>query len=168
MNQFPFIIGCMGLLLTGLAAFFILSKSSRVVLALTISIIMLLLAPVIIPASYALYATYNRLIFSFYQDGTILLTQSPFKIPINAAPDYCAQFHTQNNKVIAHISKRDDGAYCGEFWQFYEPQTLVLPYQKVNDTQALYWASPQLKIVGPLLQTQPLKLQYYEENSLKG
>lgn len=168
MNGFSLTIGCIGLLLSGLAVFIILTASSRAVIALTVAAVMLLLSPIIIPTSYTLYATYSRLIFSLDQDGSILLAQSPFKMPMNADSSYCRQFRDTSNHVIEQVSQRDDGSYCGEFWQFYERKPLFIAYKKMNNNQLLYWASPQLQIIGPIPQIQPLKIQFYEENSLKG
>jgi hypothetical protein len=122
-----------------------------------VTLVVLLFASLIIQFSHDLYAYTLRSIFSFNQQGKIYLVDSPFKIPTNQDREYCKQFKDQHGNPIEKISTRDDGRYCGEFWRFKTKEHLEVPYKTLDENHLIYWASPDLQIVGPnLLKNAPI------------
>ncbi|STX29422.1 Uncharacterised protein [Legionella beliardensis] len=114
------------------------------------TLVVLLFSSLILRFSHDIYAGLSRAIFSFNKQGEIELINSPLRVPPNQDATYCHQFKNQHGQVIDVVSTRGDGKYCGEFWQFKDKKSLLIPY-KLNANQTIYWVSPSLQIVGPKL-----------------
>lgn len=117
------------------------------------SIILIVLLPFIFYFAFNCYAMTSRLLFANNESGEIKLNSSPFKIPKQIKPEnylnYCNQFSDQQGKPITVVYHRFDGVYCGNFWNINGPlATLSYKYLKTN--KAEYWATPTLRIIGPL------------------
>lgn len=123
------------------------SKNKRIP-GVKATVITLLFATLIFRLTIDIYATMDRAVFSFNEEGKVHLIASPLKIPANQGLNYCKQFTDQNKRVIQKISVRKDGQYCGEFWKFESDNDLLLPYKILNANQVQYWASPSLQIIG--------------------
>lgn len=127
----------------------ILKSKNKSLPRLRATIITLLFASLIFQVSTNLYAKINRFIFSLNAAGEVPFSASVLKIPAQHNASYCSQFTDQNHKKLLIVSQREDGQYCGEFWQFKKDKYLMLPYKLINEKQILYWASPSLQIIGP-------------------
>lgn len=141
------LIYLLGLILSWIFFYNILKAKNVRLPKLKTTLIVFMFASLIYEFSYSIYAVIDRSFFSLQRDGTVELTQSPFRIPLNQDMDYCNQFKDQEGKVITMVSSRDDGKYCGTFWRFEKNKPLFIPYKKLNAKQTVYWASPVLKIV---------------------
>ncbi|STY29162.1 Uncharacterised protein [Legionella wadsworthii] len=129
--------------------FKILKSRNRRLPRLKATIITLIFASLILRLSTDFYAKTDRFIFSLNAKGEIPLSASILKIPPNQNANYCLQFTDHNHHKLQVISQRNDGQYCGEFWNFKKEPYLSLPYKIIDSKQILYWASPSLEIIAP-------------------
>lgn len=118
----------------------------------TVTILVLLcMLPFIFHFSFQTYAMFNKAIFAHSAKEYIQIAYSPMKIPVGTQNElaYCKQFSDQDGKPLS-ISVRDDGSYCGKFTDFdYDNAHLFLPFNRLPNNMAEYWASPSLRIIGP-------------------
>ena len=149
----------LGPVLTWWILYSIFTEKSHSKLGLKLGALVLLLSPVLGKFSYETYAALSRQIFLMNSNGEIRLDVSPLKIPQDKPNDnYCNQFKNSDGNPLDIFSLGNDGnAYCGNFLGLYDQQPVYLPYKLINDKQAMYWASPELKIIGPMPKHLPLK-----------
>lgn len=82
--------------------------------------------------------------------GEIQIADSPMLVPKSKnSDDYCNQFTDQDGNPLNVISVRDDGTYCGSYFNFYKDKYLMIPYKILKNGKAEYWASPEFRIIGP-------------------
>ncbi|MFT4058967.1 MAG: hypothetical protein QM652_05400 [Legionella sp.] len=145
------LIMLLGLVLTWCILFSIFNEKSSLRLGIKLGCLVLFLSPFIAKFSYDFYATASRQLFLMSANGEIQLAYSSLKIPHNKNIDnYCTQFKDSKGKPLNMLSIGfDDKSYCGEFWGLYDQRTVFLPYKLLDNNQAMYWASPELRIVGP-------------------
>lgn len=63
--------------------------------------------------------------------------------------EYCKQFTDQNGNSL-DLTANDSAVYCGSFFGMYEKIPVFIPYKILSKNKAIYWASPELKIIGPV------------------
>ena len=144
------LIFLLGLVVTWYFLFSIFNEKSSQLLGIKLGILVLILSPLIAKLSYDFYAIASRYLFLMNANGQIQLAYSPLKLPHTKNSDYCDQFKDSQGKPLNIFSIGNDGnGYCGDFWGLYDKDAVFLPYKLMNDNQAMYWASPELVIVGP-------------------
>jgi hypothetical protein len=141
---------CLGLVITWLILFSLFTEKSPRALGLKLAVIVLMLWPVIAKISLDFYATISRQIFMMKgYNGEIQLSFSPMKIKLNKK-GYCGQFKDDKGNALKMTTIAEDGnGYCGEYWGREGNKVVFLPYRLLDNDTAIYWASPDLLIVGP-------------------
>lgn len=140
----------LGFVLTWCILFSIFNEKSSQRLGIKLGILVLFLSPFIAKLSYEFYAIVSRQLFLMSANGEIQLAYSPLKIPHTKNKNYCDQFKDSKGNPLNILSVGlDDKSYCGDFWGLYDQKIVFLPYKLLNNNQAMYWASPDLRIVGP-------------------
>ncbi|MBA2648617.1 MAG: hypothetical protein H0U75_03280 [Legionella sp.] len=142
------IIKILALILAWYAFYRLLVSRNKRAPKLKATIITLIFASLIFNVANNLYGRINRSIFSMNAGGEVALSSTPLKIPANQDAGYCNKFSDEHHQKITRISERQDGKYCGEFWNF-KTNDLKIPYKILNHSEILYWASPTLKIIAP-------------------
>lgn len=140
-----------GLALAWYILFTIFIEKSSLRLGLKLGLLVLFLSPFIAKFSYDIYANASRQLFLMSANGEVQLAYSVLKIPHGKNIDnYCTQFKDSKGTPLNMLSiGYDDQSYCGEFWGLYDQRSVFLPYKLLANDQAMYWASPGLRIVGP-------------------
>lgn len=140
----------LGLGITWFVLFSLLTEKSSRAIGLKLGVIVLILSPFIAWLSYDAYAMLSRQLFIMSgSNGEIQLPYSPMRITNFNNKGYCDQFKDDKGKPIKTFSIDDsDKAYCGMYWGIYSNKSIFLPYQLLDKNTAIYWASPELKIVG--------------------
>lgn len=146
------LIALLGLAFTWFVLFSIFNERSSRLLGIKLGILVLFLSPFIAKLSYDFYAKASRQLFLMTSNGEIQLAYSFLKIPHNKNFDnYCTQFKDSKGKPLNTLSiDFNNKSYCGAFWGLYEQRTVFLPYKLLANNKAIYWASPELKIIGPI------------------
>lgn len=139
-----------GLAVTWCVLFSLFNEKSSRRLGLKLVILVLALSPFIALFSYNSYAMLSRQWFFMSADGEIQLSYSPLKVPRSANKDYCYQFKDSKGNLLHGFSIDEGNAYCGSFWGMYNENPVFVPYKLLSKNKALYWASPELQITGPL------------------
>jgi hypothetical protein len=143
------IIGLIGIIIAWNIIYRVIKGRTPLRRQVKTTLVVLLFSSLILRFSYDIYATLSRAIFSFNKQGDIELINSPLRVPSNSDTTYCHQFTDRQGNIIKVVSVRSDGRYCGEFWQFKNKQSILIPYKNLNANQMIYWASPSLQIIGP-------------------
>lgn len=139
----------LGLVFTWCVLFSLFYEKSSLHLGLKLGIFVLMLSPLIAKTSYNVYAMLARQWFFMNANGEILLPYSPLKVPKSKNKDYCGQFKDSKGNPLHGFSLEDDKEYCGTFWGMYNESPVFLPYKLLGKNKAIYWASPELQIIGP-------------------
>lgn len=140
-----------GLAITWSVLFSLFNEKSSLHRGLKLGILVLALSPFIAKFSYNSYAMLSRQWFLMNANGEIQLPYSPLKIHPTKNKDYCDQFKDSKGNPLNSVSISDDGkGYCGDFWGFYEQSPIFLPYKLLDNNKAIYWTSPELRIIGPI------------------
>ena len=83
-------------------------------------------------------------------NGEIQLAYSPLKVPKNQNNYYCDRFTDSKGNLLNRSTVGDKHLFCGIFWNMGEHDVVFLPYKLLGNNKAIYWASPELKIIGPM------------------
>lgn len=140
-----------GLALTWLILFSLFNEKSSLQLGIKLGILVLALSPLIAKYSYDTYARLSRQWFIIKDfNGEIQLPYSPMRISKkNFNKDYCDQFKDEKGNPVNEFTVDNNNVYCGAYWGMYNNTPIFLPYKLIDKNRAIYWASPELKIVGP-------------------
>lgn len=94
--------------------------------------------------AYFLYFDYSRNAFMKSATGELALDISPLK-------NDCKKFFTISGELINTITIMNDGnAYCGMFAPNSRSDSKqLIPYKILPRSQAIYWISPTLQVIGP-------------------
>lgn len=139
----------LGLVITWWALFSIFNEKSSFKLGRKLGLLVMFLSPIIAKFSYDVYAITSRVLFMMHANGEIQLAVSPLKVSDTKDIDYCSQFKDKKGKPLKDIfADKDDKIYCGTFWSD-KQNVIFLPYKILDNNKAIYWASPELSIVGP-------------------
>ncbi|HHF7367770.1 TPA: hypothetical protein ACPSKY_002914 [Legionella bozemanae] len=145
--------GCLivlGLVLTWCILFSIFNEKSSRRLGIKLGILVLFLSPFIAKLSYDFYATASRQLFLMGANGEIQLAYSPLKVPKTKNNHYCDRFTDSKGNLLKCSTVGDKHLFCGIFWNMGEHDVVFLPYKLLGNNKAIYWASPELKIIGPM------------------
>ncbi|HFD2288512.1 TPA: hypothetical protein ACF2PX_002767, partial [Legionella pneumophila] len=145
--------GCiivLGLVLTWCILFSIFDEKSSRRLGIKLGILVLFLSPFIAKLSYDFYATASRQLFLMGANGEIQLAYSPLKVPKTQNNHYCDRFTDSKGNLLNRSTIGDKHLFCGVFWNMGEHDVVFLPYKLLGNNKAIYWASPELKIIGPM------------------
>nr|WP_284499465.1 hypothetical protein [Legionella maioricensis] len=140
----------LGLVLTWCILFSIFNEKSSQRLGIKLGILVLFLSPFIAKLSYDFYATASRQLFLMGANGEIQLAYSPLKVPKNQNNHYCDRFTDSKGNLLNRSTVGDKHLFCGVFWNMGEHDVVFLPYKLLDNNKAIYWASPELKIIGPM------------------
>ncbi|HGT2643472.1 TPA: hypothetical protein ACM2VO_002426 [Legionella pneumophila] len=140
----------LGLVLAWCILFSIFNEKSARRLGIKLGILVLFLSPFIARLSYDFYAIASRQLFLMGANGEIQLAYSPLKVPKNQSNHYCDRFTDSKGNSLNRSTVRDKHLFCGIFWNMGEYDVVFLPYKLLGDNKAIYWASPELKIIGPI------------------
>ena len=119
-------------------------------MGIKLGILVLFLSPFIAKLSYDFYATASRQLFLMGANGEIQLAYSPLKVPKNQNSHYCDRFTDSKGNLLNSSTIGDKSLFCGHYWGMGEHNVVFLPYKLLGDNKAVYWASPELKIIGPM------------------
>lgn len=140
----------LGLGVTWFVLFSLFTEKSQRAIGLKLGVIVLILSPFIAWLSYDAYAMLSRQLFIMRgYNGEIQLPYSPMRITNLNEKGYCDQFKDDKGNTITTFSiANNDKAYCGMYWGMYSNKSVFLPYRLLDKNTAIYWASPELRIVG--------------------
>ena len=149
----------LGLGITWFVLFSLFTEKSPRAIGLKLGVIVLILSPFIAWLSYDVYAMLSRQLFIMRgYNGEIQLPYSPMRITNLNDKGYCDQFKDDKGNPITTFSiDNNDKAYCGMYWGMYSNKSVFLPYRLLDKNTAIYWASPELRIVGSAPKLQELK-----------
>ncbi len=140
----------LGLVLTWCILFSIFNEKSSRRLGIKLGILVLFLSPFIAKLSYDFYATASRQLFLMGANGEIQLAYSPLKVPKTQNNHYCDRFTDSKGNLLNRSTIGDKHLFCGVFWNMGKHDVVFLPYKLLGNNKAIYWASPELKIIGPM------------------
>ena len=155
----------LGLGITWFVLFSLFTEKSQRAIGLKLGVIVLILSPFIAWLSYDAYAMLSRQLFIMRgYNGEIQLPHSPMRITNLNDKGYCEQFKDDKGNPITTFSiDNNDKAYCGMYWGMYSNKSVFLPYRLLDKNTAIYWASPELRIVG----SAPKLLELKDNNEKK-
>lgn len=140
----------LGLGITWFVLFSLFTEKSPRAIGLKLGVVVLILSPFIAWLSYDGYAILSRQLFIMRgYNGEIQLPYSPMRITNLNDKGYCDQFKDgKGNPITTFSIDNNDKAYCGMYWGMYSNKSVFLPYRLLDKNTAIYWASPELSIVG--------------------
>lgn len=140
----------LAIMVSWLVVFTLFTSKSRINIGIAVAILIGFLSPSIIRICNNFCININRAIFVMGESGEVQLIAAPMKIPANykgKGKDYCNKFTDGSGNPINVISYRDDGGYCGAYWNFYEKNAIFIPYKKLPNGKIKYWTAPELSII---------------------
>jgi len=139
----------LGLITTWFILFSILSEKKPLILGLKIGVLVLACLPFIANLSQDLYASISRQWFILSgANGEINLAYSPMRVPNLKNKGYCDQFKDDKGNPLNQFSSGENNSFFCGIYSGMGKQVVFVPYKIIDKNTAIYWASPELKIVG--------------------